>query len=78
MCVVPISGSPPMPMHVRLAQPELRELMDRFVGQRAALRDDADAAFLADVAGDDAGLALARRDDAGAVRPDQPRRRAAP
>ena len=34
----------------RLAEPELRELVDRLVGQRAALRDDADAPFLADVA----------------------------
>ena len=76
MCDVPISGSPPMPMQVRLAEPEPRQLVDRFVGQRAALRDDADAAFLADVAGDDAGLGLARRDEARAVRADEPRRRA--
>ena len=45
----------------RLAQAELRQLMDRLVGERAALRHDADAAFLADVARDDAGLGLARR-----------------
>ena len=45
----------------RLAEPEPRQLVDRLVGQRAALRDDADAPFLADVAGDDADLGLARR-----------------
>ena len=61
-----------------LAQAEPRQLMDRFVGQRAALRHDADAAFLADVAGDDAGLGLARRDDARAIRADQARRRPRP
>ena len=59
----------------RLAQPEPRELVDRLVGQRAALRHDADAAFLADVPGNDAGLGLARRDDARAVRADEARRR---
>ena len=62
----------------RLAQAEPRELVDRLVGERAALRDDADAPFLADVARDDAGLRLARRDEAGTVRADQPRRRARP
>ena len=56
----------------RLAQPEPGQLVNRFVGQRAALRHDADAAFLADVAGDDAGLRLARRDEARTVRADQP------
>ena len=56
-----------------LPLPLARQLIDRLVGQRAALRDDADAAFLADVRGNDAGLALARRDDARAVRTDQPR-----
>ena len=76
MCEVPISGSPPMPMQVRLAQPEPRELVDRFVGERAALRHDADAAFLADMPRDDAGLALARRNEPGTVRADQARRRA--
>ena len=54
--------------------PEPGQLVDRLVGERAALRDDADAPFLADVAGDDAGLRLAGRDEAGAVRADQPRR----
>ena len=73
MCVVPISGSPPMPMHVDWPEAAPRQLVDRFVGQRAALRDDADAAFLADVRGNDAGFALARRDDPRAVRADQPR-----
>ena len=65
-----------MPMQVRLPHAEPRQLVDRFVGERAALRHDADAAFLADVAGDDAGLGLARRDEAGAIRADEPRRRA--
>ncbi len=44
----------------RLPQPELGQLMNGFIGQRAALRHDADAAFRADVARDDAGLGLAR------------------
>jgi hypothetical protein len=45
MKLVPISGSPPMPMHVVCPCPA-RELVNRLVGQRAALRDDADAPFL--------------------------------
>ena len=49
MYIVPISGSPPMPMQVDLAEPHARELIDGFVGERAALRDDADAALAADV-----------------------------
>ena len=57
----------------RLADAELRELADRFVGQRARARDDADVAFLVNVPRHDADLALARRDDARAVRSDQPR-----
>ena len=44
----------------RLAQADPGELMNGLVGEGAALRDDADAAFLADVARDDAGLGLAR------------------
>ena len=62
-------------MHVRLPHAEPRQLVNGFVGQRAALRHDADAPFLADVAGNDAGLGLAGRDEARAVRPDQARRR---
>src|SRR5687767_4764527 len=49
------------------------QLIDRFIGERAALRDDADAALFADVVGDDAGLAFTGRDDAGTVRTNQPR-----
>ena len=55
----------------RLPHALLRQLVDRFVGQRAALRHDADAAFAADVARDDARLALSGRDDARAVRADR-------
>ena len=44
-----------------LSQAEARELCDRFVGQRAAARHDADAAGFADVARHDADLALARQ-----------------
>ena len=57
----------------RLSDPELRQLPDRLIGQRARARNHADVAFLVDVARHDADLALARRDDARAVRPDQPR-----
>src|ERR1041385_3852134 len=46
----------------RLAHADLRQLVDRFVGERTALRDDADTPFLADVARDDAGLRLSRGD----------------
>ena len=68
-----MSGSPPMPMQVRLAEPEPRQLVDGLVGERAALRHDTDPPLAADVSWDDAGLRLARRDDAGTVRPDEPR-----
>ena len=61
----------------RLAQAQVGQLPDGLVGQRAAAADDADGPGLVDVAGHDADLALAGRDDAGAVRPDQPGRRAA-
>ena len=56
-----------------LPQPVPGELVDGLVGQRAALRHDADPAFLADVAGDDTGLACPAVDQARAVRADQPR-----
>jgi hypothetical protein len=55
----------------RLAQAHFGGLLDRFVGQRARARHDADLARLVDVARHDADLALARGDDAGAVRADQ-------
>ena len=56
----------------RLPQPQIGELPDGFVGERAAAADDADGAGLVNVAGHDADLALPRRDDAGTVGPDQP------
>src|SRR5690554_2003224 len=52
----------------RLANAECGELTDGFVGERTGLGDDTDAAFQVDVAGHDADLACAGRDDAGAVR----------
>src|SRR6266404_3328982 len=57
----------------RLADTELRQLVHRFVSQRAAARDDADRPRLVDVAGHDADLALARGDHARAVRTDEAR-----
>jgi hypothetical protein len=79
-CEVPLTGSPPMPTQVLWPTPARGELPDRFVSQRAAAGDDADVAFLVDVTGRDADaaaavgiLALAGRDDAGAVRADEPR-----
>ena len=56
----------------RLAEAEVGQLPDRLVGERAAAADDADRPWLVDVAGHDADLALAGRDDAGAVRADEP------
>src|SRR5438105_9427127 len=53
----------------RLPHAQLRELMNRLIGERAALRDDADAAFAADLPGDDAGLGLAWGDGAWTIRP---------
>ena len=76
MKLVPISGSPPIPMHVVCPRPSLCELMDGLVGQRSALRHDTDTAFLADVAGNDARLRLAGRDQPRTVRSDEPRLRA--
>src|SRR5580765_4804764 len=57
-----------------LAEAKLRQLVNRLVGQRAALRHDAYGSLPTDVPGNDARLALARRDDARAVRPDEARR----
>src|SRR5216684_4984108 len=54
-----------------LADAELRQLMDGFVGQRAAAADDADVSRLVNAAGHDADLAFAWRNDAGAVRADE-------
>src|SRR6266446_9629256 len=58
-----------------LSDAELRQLMDGFVGQRAAAADNADISRLVDAAGHDADFALARRDDAGAVRTNEARLR---
>src|SRR5690349_7450417 len=49
------------------------ELLYGFIGQRPRTRDDDDVAFLVNVSGHDADLALAGRDDARAVGPDQAR-----
>ena len=57
---VPLTGSPPMPTAVDLAEALVGGLEHRFVGQRARAADDADAALLEDVAGHDADLALVR------------------
>src|SRR5881392_1476746 len=56
-----------------LADAELRQLMDGFVGERAAAADDADVALLVDAAGHDSDFAFTRGDDAGAVRTDEAR-----
>ena len=66
-------GSPPMPMQVDWPIPSFGQLADRFVGQRAGARDHADMPVLVNVPRHDADLAFARRNDAGAVRADQPR-----
>src|SRR5947199_259634 len=73
--VTPAAGSAADADAGALPQPEQRQLMDRLVGERAALGHDADASFAADVARDDAGLGLARRNHAGTIRPDEPRGR---
>ena len=52
-----------------LAHAEPRELVNRFVGQRAALRDDADAPFLADVPGMMPAFALPGRNQPGQFGP---------
>ena len=70
---VPTIGSPPRPTHVDWPSPRLRQLPDGLVGQRAAAAHHADRAFLVNVAGHDADLALLGRDHAGAVRADEPR-----
>src|SRR6266540_800952 len=57
----------------RLTESIRGELMDDFVGQGAAAGYDADLSRLADLAGDDSHLALAGRDESGAIRPDEPR-----
>ena len=58
----------------RLPDSQFRQLAHRFIGQRAGARNHAHVAFLMNVPGHDADLAFARRNDARAVGPDQPRR----
>src|SRR5580700_1777695 len=60
-----------------LAEPFLGGLEHRLVGQGAGTRDDADLAGLENIARHDADLAFAGGHDAGAIRPDQARFRAA-
>src|SRR5262245_46975131 len=55
-----------------LTDSELRQLADRFIRERARTRYHADVSLLVDMARHDADLALAGRDHAGAVRPDEP------
>ena len=66
-----------MPTAVVWPESLLRGLEHRLVGERSGARNDTDFARLKDVAGHDADLAFAGGHDAGAVRPDQPRLRAA-
>jgi hypothetical protein len=54
-----------------LAQSSLRSLVHGLVSERARARHDADATALVDEAGHDADLALAWRNDAGAVGTDE-------
>ncbi len=77
MWVVPMMGSPPMPMAVDWPMPRVRELIDGLVGEGAGFGDDADGALLVDAAGHDADLGLAGGDDAGAVGADEARVRLA-
>ena len=57
-----------MPIQVDWPMPEFGELPHGFIGQGPGARYHAYVAFLVDVAGHDADLALAGRDHAGAVR----------
>ena len=56
-----------------LSDAALRQLMHRFVGQRAGARDDADRSFFVNRGGHDADLAFAGRDDAGTIGTDEAR-----
>jgi hypothetical protein len=73
--VVPMIGSPPMPMKRRLAEAGPRQVEADQGSQTAAARDHADGAGAEDVgvvARHDADRRLARRDHAGRVRADDP------
>src|SRR5207247_11475520 len=54
-----------------LADAEACQLVDGFVSERAAAADHANVSLLVNAAGHDADFALARRNDAGAVRADE-------
>src|SRR3954447_4605172 len=56
-----------------VAEAPLRQLVTDLVGQRAGARYQTDVALGEEVRGDDAHVGLARRQDAGAVRADEPR-----
>ncbi len=56
-----------------LANAKPRQLVDGFVGERAAAADDADVALFVDAAGHDANFAFAGGDDARAVGTDEAR-----
>jgi hypothetical protein len=51
MCVVPMIGSPPMPIAVDCPMPRCVKLMHGLIGQRARARDDPDRAFLVNAPG---------------------------
>src|SRR5260370_1755681 len=57
----------------RLADAELRQLMDGLIGECAAAADDADISLLVNAARHDADLAFAGRNDTGTVRADEAR-----
>lgn len=61
----------PVPDDQALAEADLSGLVDSFVGKSSRARNDTDTAALVDEAGHDADLALARRDDSGAVGADE-------
>ncbi len=69
MKFVPLTGSPPMPTHVDWPRPSAVNWKNRFVREGTRTRQHADPTGFCNVPGHDADLALARRDDAGAVRP---------
>ena len=71
MKLVPLMGSPPMPMQVVWPMPRAGELAHGLVGEGAGAADHAHVALLVDVAGHDADLGLAGADDARAVGADE-------
>ena len=70
---MPFTGSPPMPTAVRLAKSFLRRLKHCLIGKRAGSRNNADRPLLEDIPGHDADLAFLGRQNAGAIRADEPR-----